>query len=275
MEQVEAYNRTTVRCVSIGWSYGTATGGWTAPTPTTPASLTPTSPCITLRAPPEAASLDALHGSAIRRGSSSCGSSCRSRGERGRSATTIALRLPQLGWHASVLKLLQLQVWATAALGGSRLHVRLEQGPHLQCETGQWGGGGNDRRRSAARCGAVRCGAGLPRAPGGDGGTSRTARSHTRPLGKAACPRNQRARRLAQGSHPGLAESWHPNPAHQEPMEPAVWEVREGGAAAASAKVVAAGVRAAVPGGQTRASVVARRQTWAVPREEAGSAGDR
>jgi len=51
----------------------------------------------------------------------------------------------------------------------------------------------------------------------------------------------------------------------------AVWEV----VAAAAAKVVAA---AAVPGGKTRASVVAWMQTWAVAREawgEAGSAGDR
>ena len=81
---------------------------------------------------------------------------------------TIALRLPQLGWHASVLKLLQLQVWATVALDGSRLHVRLEQGPHLQCETtGKWGGEGGGGgggviagavRCSAMQCGTVRCG---------------------------------------------------------------------------------------------------------------------
>ena len=52
----------------------------------------------------------------------------------------------------------------------------------------------------------------------------------------------------------------------------AVWQAR---VAAAAAKVVAA---AAVPGGKTRALVVAWRQTWAVAREaweEAGSAGDR
>ena len=70
----------------------------------------------------------------------------------------IALRLPQLRCHAYVLKSLQLQVCATAALAGSRLHVRLEHGPHLQD-----GKVGSDRikgggvRRGAVRCGAARC----------------------------------------------------------------------------------------------------------------------
>ena len=53
--------------------------------------------------------------------------------------------------------------------------------------------------------------------------------------------------------------------------DPVWWEVM---AAAATVKVVAA---AAVPGEQTRALVVAWRQTWVVAREgweEAGSAGD-
>ena len=89
------------------------------------------------------------------------GSAGRIRGrDRQRLLATIALRLPQLRWHAHVLKFLQLQVCATAALARSRLHVRLEHTPHLQ-----GGKVGSDRikggavRRGAVRCGAARCGA--------------------------------------------------------------------------------------------------------------------